>query len=92
MFGGLKANLVATVVSYIVDYIIGVIIRNNLPWMVFDAVKEALENKFFVLADLRQLVPSIPDLPNFATHSGGTNSALLGCAYKPTFGCTMESS
>lgn len=81
LFGGLKGNLVATVTSYIVDYLIGVIIRNNLNWLIFDAIKEALENKFFVVADLNQLVGNVERLPTLATYSGAPGSALLGCVY-----------
>lgn len=84
LFGGLKASLIATVTSYITDYIIGIVIRNNLPWMVFDAIRGALDDKFFVLADLGQLISNFKQVPNFTTHSGVVDSALMGVAYKAT--------
>lgn len=88
LFGGVKADfktklisLKATIVSYIVDYVIGRIIANNLPWMVADFLKEALEDKYFVVANVQQLAGAFERRPNVATYSGRKESALLGCTY-----------
>ena len=80
LFGTIGTPLV-TVTTYVTDFLIGRIIQNNIPWMVFDRVKAALDDKFFVIADLKDYLPFLESPPNSAMYSGSADSALLGLNY-----------
>ena len=78
VFGGLVGMSSGALWGYILDFIIGRAIQNNLPWMVFDRIQAALDDKFTVVADLKDYLPFLKSRPNAAMFSGSDDSALLG--------------
>lgn len=74
LFGSIVPNFY----GYVTDFIIGRILRNNIPWLVHDKIKEALDHKFTVVADLGEYLPFLQSEPNVSTFSGAAESALMG--------------
>lgn len=75
LFGGVVPGLY----GYVTDFIIGRVLQNNIPWLVHDQVKAALDHKFAVLADLGEYLPFLKSRPDLASFSGvPDSSALMG--------------
>lgn len=68
----------AAVIGFIVDAVIGRVIAHNLPGLVFDTIKEAVNQNFFILADLSGTLKYLKHTPNVPTFSGDGASALMG--------------
>lgn len=70
------------VYGFIMDAVLGRVIANNLPGLVFDAIKGAVNQQFFVLADLGALLGLRQNKPNRATWSDDGTSTLMGLTYE----------
>lgn len=71
----------AAVIGFIVDAVIGRVIAHNLPGLIFDAISDAVNQHFFVLADLSDWRSSMRRMPNHPTWSDNADSVLLGLAW-----------
>ena len=72
----------AAVVGFLLDAVIGRIVSHNLPGIVFDAIRDAINQHFFVLADLSDLTNLLGEKLNTGTWSGDEKSVLLGITYE----------
>jgi hypothetical protein len=68
----------AAVIGFIVDGVISRIVASVLPGLILDAIKNEVNNHFFVLADLGKLLKYLPKSPNVPTFSGDAESMLVG--------------
>jgi hypothetical protein len=68
----------AAVIGFLTDAIIGRVIANNLPGLIFDAIKDAVNQHFFVLANLSDLLTHFRNAPNRSTWSDDQHSVLMG--------------
>jgi hypothetical protein len=71
----------AAVIGFILDAVVGRVLAHNLPGLVFDAIKEAVNQHFFVLADLSGVLKYLDRAPNVPTFSGDATSALMGLTW-----------
>jgi hypothetical protein len=69
------------VYGFIADAVLGRIISNILPGMAFDAIKASVNQHFFVLTDLGDLLGLLDHRPNYPTWSDDGNSVLMGLLY-----------
>ena len=69
------------VAGYILDGIVGRVLANNLPAVLFDMIKSAVNDKFFVLADLKSVIQSFDRKPNKPAFSGDPDSVFIGMKY-----------
>jgi len=72
----------AAVIGFILDAVIGRVVAHNLPGIIAEAIRNAVNQHFFVLADLSGILRYLPRLPSMPTFSGDARSALFGSAIK----------
>lgn len=78
LLGPLGRTLGGNYWGYVADFIIGRVIQNNLPGMVFDAVRNAVDRHYFVIADLRKYLGFLADVPNSPMYSQDSSTVLMG--------------
>lgn len=81
LFGSALSLVKPNIYGYITDFIVGRIVQHNLPGLVFDAIKEALDHQYVVVADLGDYLSFLKMKPNMAMYSGTDESALMGLNY-----------
>lgn len=78
LLGPLGRTLGANYWGYVADFIIGRVIQNNLPGMVFDAIRNTVDRHYFIVADLRKYLGFIGDVPNAPMYSQADSTVLIG--------------
>lgn len=68
----------AAVIGFIIDAVLGRVIAHNLPKLVIDVIKDTVNQHFFVLADMSDLLKYVDRAPNGTTWSGEPGSVLMG--------------